>query len=178
MKKVAKKTIKDKRPSWDEYFIGVAEEVARRSKDPSTKTGCVIVDSKKRPVSFGYNGWISGCDETKMSYERPMKYHLVIHAEMNAILFAKKDLENCTLYSLYAPCENCLKFILQTGIKEIIYKNHVVESRARGIKQSMTNSATNEAVTRLLLSVPGVECRNINGKSYLKEVWGKKIPKF
>ena len=100
------------RPSWDEYFMGIAEQVARKSKDPSTQTGCVIVDNKKRPVSFGYNGFISGCDESKMTYERPVKYHLVLHDIMNAMLFAKRDLEGCTVYGLYAPCENCLKHVI------------------------------------------------------------------
>jgi dCMP deaminase len=180
MKKITKKEkiIKYKRPSWDEYFINIAEQVAKKSKDPSTKTGCVIVDKKNRPVSFGYNGFVGGCNETKMSQERPMKYLLVIHAEMNAILFSRRDLEDCVLYSLYAPCENCLKFIMQTGIKKIIYKNSVVESKANKIKQSMTNSVTNEAITRLLLSMPDVDCHNINGRSYLKEMWGNTIPKF
>lgn len=45
-------------PTWDEYFIEIAKVTARRSKDPSTKTGCVIVDPNNRPVSFGYNGFI------------------------------------------------------------------------------------------------------------------------
>ena len=178
MKKIEKKTTKYKRPSWDEYFIDIAEQVAKRSKDPSTRTGCVIVDSKKRPVSFGYNGFIGGCDESKMSQERPMKYLLVIHSEMNAILFSKRDLENCVLYNLYVPCEYCLKYIIQAGIKKIIYKNSVVESKANDNEKSMTNSLTNEAVTRILLSVPNVECRNLNGKSYLEEIWGDKVPKF
>ena len=179
MKKVIKKTeAKSKQASWDEYFINIAEQVAKKSKDPSTKTGCVIVDSKNRPISFGYNGFIGGCDEKKMTLERPMKYHLIIHGEMNAILFAKRDLENCTMYSLYAPCENCLKFIIQTGIKKIIYKNSVVESKTNNIKQSMTNPITNEAITRLLLSMPSVDCHNISGKSYLKEMWGNNILKF
>jgi dCMP deaminase len=187
MKKKIKKTTKEKkplvvlgqaRPSWNQYFINIATEVAKRSKDPSTQVGCVIVDKKMRPVSFGYNGWVGGCDETKMSYERPMKYYLVIHAEMNAILFAKRSLEDCVLYCLYAPCENCLKFIIQAGIKKIIYKNSALESKINNIKKSMTNSATEEAATRLLLSMPEVECRNVNGKSYLEEIWGKNIPKF
>jgi dCMP deaminase len=177
MKKNFKKT-KEQVPSWDEYFINIAEQVAKRSKDPSTKAGCVIVDSKNRPVSFGYNGFIGGCDERKMSQERPIKYHLVIHDAMNAILFAKRDLENCTLYDTYAPCENCLKHMIQAGIKKIIYKNPVVESKANNHEKSMTNSLTNEAITRILLSVPGIECRNLNGKSYLEEMWGKKVPKF
>jgi len=169
---------KDSNLSWDEYFINIADQVAKKSKDPSTKTGCVIVDAKNRPVSFGYNGFTSGCNEEKMSNERPIKYHLVIHAEMNAILFAKRDLENCVLYSLYAPCENCLKHIIQSGVRKIIYKNSVVESKANNNKKSMSNEITNEAITRLLLSKPEVDCYNISGKSYLEEMWGKEIPDF
>jgi dCMP deaminase len=42
----------------DEYFINIAEEVATRSKDPSTQVGAVIVDKNHRPVSFGYNGFL------------------------------------------------------------------------------------------------------------------------
>ena len=42
-------------PSWDEYFIEIAKVTAKRSKDPSTQTGCVIVDKNNRPISFGYN---------------------------------------------------------------------------------------------------------------------------
>lgn len=169
---------KDMRLSWDEYFINIAEQVAKKSKDPSTKTGCVIVDNKKRPVSFGYNGFIGGCDETIMTQERPLKYLLVIHAEMNAILFSRRDLENCTLYSLYAPCENCLKHIIQAGIKKIIYKNSVVESKMNNNSKSMTNSDTNEAITRILLASKGIDCQNINGRSYLEEMWGDNIPKY
>ncbi len=178
MKKETKKNIKEVRPSWDEYFINIAEKVSERSKDPSTKTGCVIVDEKNRPISLGYNGFIGGCDEKKMSQERPMKYYLVIHAEMNAILFAKRNLENCTVYSLYAPCENCLKHLIQAGVKKIVYKNSVVESKINNISKSMTNSETNEAITRMLLSSLWIDCHNISGKSYLKEMWGNKIPKF
>ena len=165
--------------NWDEYFISIAEQVAAKSKDPSTKTGCVIVDSKHRPVSFGYNGFIAGCDESKMTNERPMRYHLVIHAEMNAVMFAKRDLEGCILYTLYAPCENCLKYILQSGIRRIIYKKPFVESKLKQIKESMTTSETDLAITRLLQSLPDVECKNINGKNYLEEIWAdKQIPQF
>ena len=43
---------------WDNYFINIADEVATRSKDPSTQVGAVIVDQRHRPVSFGYNGFL------------------------------------------------------------------------------------------------------------------------
>ena len=42
----------------DNYFINISDEVATRSKDPSTQVGAVIVDQKHRPVSFGYNGFL------------------------------------------------------------------------------------------------------------------------
>ena len=178
MKKEDKKIKRYKASSWDEYFMNIAEQVAKKSKDPSTKAGCVIVDQKKRPISFGYNGFIGGCDESKMTQERPMKYHLVIHDAMNAIIFARRDLENCTLYDSYGPCENCLKHIIQAGIKKVIYKNSFVESKASNNEKSMTSSLTNKAITRLLLSVPDFECYNMNGKSYLEEIWGNNIPKY
>jgi dCMP deaminase len=44
--------------TWDEYFIKIAEVVAEKSKDPSSKMGCVIVDKNKRVVSLGYNGLV------------------------------------------------------------------------------------------------------------------------
>ena len=113
-----------------------------------------------------------------MSNERPIKYYLVIHAEMNSILFAKRNLENCSLYTLYAPCENCLKHAMQAGIKKIVYKNPVVKSKASNNKKSMSNDYTNEAITRLLLANPDIECRNISGKTYLEEMWGGEIPNF
>ncbi len=163
---------------WDEYFINIAEVVATKSKDVSTKTGTVIVDENHRPVSFGYNGFVSGVDEEKMSQERPMRYYVSIHAEMNAILFAKRDLTNCSLYSLYAPCENCLKHILQAGIKKIIYKKAFVESKLQGASKSMSTTDTDEAIFRMLSGMPDVECRNINGKTYLEEIFGDDLPKI
>jgi len=108
--------------NWNDYFMDMAEVVATKSKDPSTQVGCVIVDKKHRPVSNGYNGFVSGCDEKKMSQERPLKYHLVIHAEMNALIFSNKSLEGCIVYTTHYPCDNCLKHLLQAGVRQIYYK--------------------------------------------------------
>lgn len=157
--------------SWDEYFMGIAEEVAKKSKDPSTKVGCVIVDPRHRPVSFGYNGMIQGADESKMTLtERPMKYYFVVHAEMNALIFSGKDLERCTLYCPFATCENCLKYCLQAGIKKFVYKELRVHSHGKTSK-SMTNMETDEAIIRLLSACPDVETLNLsNGKSYIEDI--------
>lgn len=157
---------------WDEYFLKIAETVALKSKDPSSQMGCVIVDNHKRVVSVGYNGMIQGADESKMTLsERPMKYHFVIHSEMNALLYAHKDLTGCTLYNRVATCDNCLKHCLQAGIKRFVYKELRVKSFSTDPKRSMTNFETDEAIIRLLASMPEVETLNItNGKTYTEDI--------
>ena len=161
-----------KQSDWDNYFMKIAEAVAEKSKDPSSKMGCVIVDDGKRVVSTGYNGMIRGADESKMTLlERPMKYYFVIHSEMNAILFAHEDLRGCTVYNRVATCENCLKHCLQAGIKRFVYKELRVRSHSTDPKHSMTNIETDEAIVRLLASMPEVETLNIsNGKTYVEDI--------
>ena len=105
-----------KQREWDEYFMKIAETVATKSKDPSSKMGCVIVDEKKRVVSLGYNGMLQGADESKMTLsERPMKYYFAIHSEMNALIFARQDLTGCTVYNKVAPIAGSL----QTGDRRV-----------------------------------------------------------
>ena len=151
--------------------MGIAKEVAKKSKDPSTKVGCVIVDERHRPVSFGYNGMIQGADETKMTLtERPMKYYFVLHAEMNALIFAGRSVEGCSLYCPCATCENCLTYCLQAGIKRFVYEQLRVSSFGK-TKKSMTNLETDEAIIRLLSACPKVETLNLsNGKSYIEDI--------
>ena len=162
----------DKKLSWDEYFMGIAEAVALKSKDPSSKLGCVIVDQNKRVVALGSNGLIQGADESKLTLsERPMKYHFVIHSEMNALLYARRDLTGCTIYNQIATCDNCLKHCLQAGIKRFVYSELRVHSHSTDPKNSMTNIETDEAIIRLLASCPDVETLNItNGKTYTQDI--------
>lgn len=157
---------------WDKYFMKIAEAVALKSKDPSSKMGCVIVDEKKRVVSVGYNGMIQGADESKMTLtERPMKYYFAIHSEMNALIFAKRDLTGCTVYNKVATCENCLKYCLQAGIKRFVYEELRVHSHSTDPTHSMTNLETDEAIIRLLTSMPDVKTLNItNGKTYIEDI--------
>lgn len=172
-----------KQQEWDEYFMEIAETVAKKSKDPSSKNGCVIVDAKKRVVSLGYNGMIQGADESKMTLsERPMKYYFAIHSEMNAVLFAHQDLTGCTVYNRVATCENCLKHCLQAGIKRFVYKELRVHSHSADPKRSMTNVETDEAIIRLLSSMPNVATLNLtNGKTYVQDIldsYDKKSPEY
>ena len=152
--------------------MNIAEAVAEKSKDPSSKMGCVVVDKNKRVVSLGYNGMIQGSDESKMTLsERPMKYYFAIHSEMNAVLFAHQDLTGCTIYNRVATCENCLKYCLQAGIKRFVYKELRVKSYSTDPKKSMTNIETDEAIVRMLSAMPEVKTLNIsNGKTYIEDI--------
>ncbi|MHC4976991.1 MAG: deoxycytidylate deaminase [Planctomycetota bacterium] len=108
------------RPSWDEYFLALAEQVSRRSPDPSTKHGCVIVDAGKRVVSTGYNGPVSGLPHEMVELTRPEKYKWFIHAEDNAVAFARCDLRGTTAYVTGTPCAPCFRRLLQVGVKRIV----------------------------------------------------------
>ncbi len=162
----------DKQRAWDEYFMKIARTVAEKSKDPSSKNGCVIVDGKKRVVSLGYNGLIQSADESKMTLtERPMKYYFAIHSEMNALIFAHQNLAGCTLYNQMATCENCLKYCLQAGITRFVYNELRVHSHATAHAKSMNTIDTDEAVIRMLTAMPHVETLNLsNGKSYVEDI--------
>jgi dCMP deaminase len=106
---------------WDLRFLQMASLVGSWSKDPSTKVGAVIADSKNRIVSVGYNGLPRGVeDKEEFLQDRAHKYPRVIHAEINAIVFAKRELDGCTLYATAPPCSPCASKIVQTGIRRIV----------------------------------------------------------
>ena len=63
----------DDRPSWDAYFLSLAEQVSTRSPDPHTRHGCVIVSDDRRVISTGYNGPVSGLPHDLVPLERPDK---------------------------------------------------------------------------------------------------------
>lgn len=109
-------------PRLQEWAIGMAEHVAKLSKDPSTKVGAVIFDPKRRIVSAGYNGFARGVEDTAERLEnRDVKYRLVLHAEKNAILFATAPLEGCTIVVTHPCCAQCAAQVIQAGIKTVVW---------------------------------------------------------
>lgn len=109
-------------PRLQEWAIGMAEHVAKLSKDPSTKVGAVIFDPKRRIVSAGYNGFARGVEDTAERLEnRDVKYRLVLHAEKNAILFATAPLDGCTIVVTHPCCAQCAAQVIQAGIKTVVW---------------------------------------------------------
>jgi len=115
------------RLNWDDYFIEIAEIVAKRATCPRANVGAVIV-ANNRILTTGYNGSLPGMEHCLdvgclMVNNRCIK---TVHAETNAILQGAKfgiSLLNSTLYCTHYPCENCAKLIISAGIEKVFYKN-------------------------------------------------------
>ena len=118
-----------------EYFLKLCINHARKSNDPSTRVGALIVSPRNGIISYGFNCFPIGIAETdERLNDREVKLSLTVHAEMNAILFAAKkgiSTKNCTLYLIAKdargpniwggpPCFRCVTEIIQTGITEIV----------------------------------------------------------
>ena len=111
---------------WDLRFLELAAHVGGWSKDPSTKVGAVVVQDKD-VVGLGYNGFAKGVDDSEERYnDRELKYKMVVHAEVNALIMAGRDrCKGATLYvypsfSIPPICSDCCKTAIQYGIKEIV----------------------------------------------------------
>jgi dCMP deaminase len=106
---------------WDLYFLERARFVARESKDPSTKTGAVIV-GPDGIIAEGFNAFPRGMeDRPEWWNNRDEKYSRVIHCEMNAAMSARQSLEGCTLYTVpFISCDRCFVHMLQLGITRFV----------------------------------------------------------
>ena len=135
------------RPSWDNYFLNIAEQVSLRSPDPSTKHGCVLVDQGNRVVSTGYNGPVAGLPNEMVPLTRPEKYDWFVHAEDNAVAFARCDLREATAYVTGPPCAPCFRRLLQVGVKRIVY----------GDRQSACISTDEKGACDLMAKALGIE---------------------
>ena len=107
---------------WDVRFLCLAKEVATWSKDPGSKVGSVIADSKHRVVGLGFNGFPPGIKDDERLQDRPTKLKFVLHAEDNAIAFASRtDLAGCTIYVWdIPPCTACASKIIRSGIARVV----------------------------------------------------------
>jgi len=124
---------KDDRPSWDEYFMGIAKEVATRGNCMKRKVAAIIVKDK-RIISTGYNGTPRGtrncneggcprCNSFAKSGSRLDECYCA-HGEENAIVQAAYhgiSVKDGTMYCTFVPCLYCTRMIINAGIKEVVY---------------------------------------------------------
>jgi dCMP deaminase len=119
-------------PRLKHWALDMARHVAKLSKDPSSKVGAIIFDSKRRLVSAGYNGFARGVHDTKERLDdRETKYKLILHAEKNAIMFATAPLDGCTLVVTHPCCAQCAALVIQAGIAHVMWPRPDTEFKAR-----------------------------------------------
>lgn len=117
------------RPTWDEYFMSIVKEAAKRSTCDRKNVGAVIVKDN-RIIATGYNGSPRGaphCDEAGhllKSIDGRDSCVRTIHAEVNAITHAREDLNGATLFVTAFPCFECSKLIINAGIVKIYYDEY------------------------------------------------------
>ena len=120
------------RPTWDQYFMSIAELTAKRSTCLRRNVGAVIVHSK-HIIATGYNGAPrgiahcaerGGCLRQELGIPSGERHELcrALHAEQNAIIQAAvfgHSIEGATIYITHAPCVICSKMIINAGIQKI-----------------------------------------------------------
>lgn len=122
------------RPNWDEYFLGMCFEVAKRSNDKFLKLGAIIT-TNNHIIGTGYNDVPKGINEQHLDlFNRDKRREHTIHAEINAILNCSRLECKKTVYVNGIPCVPCMDHMVNFGVSRIVYldklvsKNYVLTS--------------------------------------------------
>ena len=116
------------RPTWDEYFIGLAFMISQRSLDTQTKHGAVIVDSQNHIVGTGYNSFPPGLPDETLPNTRPLKYPWMRHAEDNALInlmVVSHHIDGLRCYVTGKPCFDCIQRLGSSNIKDVYFPDAV-----------------------------------------------------
>lgn len=129
----------DIRPGWDTYFLMLAHAVGARADCTRRQVGCVLVDQERRIIATGYNGAPAGdpgcltdaaCPRGQLSYDdipADSDYDsgpgrcIAVHAEANALLYARSSCRGATAYVSAKPCPSCDKLLRGAGIERIVH---------------------------------------------------------
>ena len=138
-----KRRSNDPRPTWDEYFMAIANVVAKRSNCSRRHVGAVFVKDN-HILSTGYNGtprkvkncFEGGCPRCSGKAESGshLEECLCVHAEQNAIIQAAYfgvSVKDSTIYTTTYPCSMCAKILINAGIKEVVYHEGYVDDLSK-----------------------------------------------
>lgn len=123
------------RPSWDEYFLSIAQAAATRATCDRKHVGAVLVRDRQI-LATGYNGSVRGAPHCDDAGHDMQDGHCVrtVHAEANAIAQAARAgtrVDGATLYVTAFPCWPCMKLVINAGVVRVVYKDaYRVDQRA------------------------------------------------
>lgn len=152
----------------DNVYLQVAHDISKLSKDENTQIGAVIVTSEGAPVSWGYNGTVSGFRDDVIPHSRQIKqlsyiedckhtelhenkYHFICHAEENALDFADNNkLKGATIYVTGMPCKTCARQIAKKKLARV-----VVSPVSENIAENST-VGQDDTITKFIFAEAGI----------------------
>jgi len=154
-----------KRPTWDEYFLSIAQVVRSRSNCLRMDVGAILVRDR-RIIATGYNGTPSGttnCNEggcerclhrsqKKLEQSQQKELCVCVHAEQNALLqsaYHGVSTKDSVLYATVEPCLQCAKALINAGVKSILYD------------EDHYDAAHHDSLGRVLLKGAGVSIKKL-----------------
>jgi dCMP deaminase len=114
------------RVPWDIYFLNLAQAVSTRATCNRLQVGCVLVRNNDT-IATGYNGSVKGephCTDVGCLLNSQKACIRTIHSESNAIIRAARygvSTEGAIAYITHSPCAECLKLLINAGVKRIVY---------------------------------------------------------
>ena len=126
------------RPPTDFYFLRMALLVSERGTCVRRKVGCILVNKKNHVLATGYNGNPSGfshcldnpCKGANSKSWKDLDKCEAIHAEQNALLQCKDVYDIHTVYCTVSPCIHCVKLLLNTSAKNIVFGEKYIQKDA------------------------------------------------
>jgi dCMP deaminase len=126
------------RMNWDEYYMNLAFDAAKKSKCVRAKYGSVLVSAQNRVLSIGFNGKPAGSRNDHICYREGMpdnaaKPNCCLHSEVNCLLYSDPiDRFGGSLYVSGIPCTDCLLVIFQSGVSKLVFYDGPSESGHKG----------------------------------------------
>ena len=142
---------------WDRRFLQLADQIATWSKDPSRGVGAVVVTPSRQIVATGFNGLPRGFADLPERLQRPVKYDLIVHAELNAIIQCGRNGTSaigCTVYTSFAPCVQCSLAMVQAGVARVVTWQPDIDGADAHWRESLEKS-------RLVLGEVGIPLEHL-----------------
>lgn len=126
------------RPSWDEWGLALAHTVGTRADCTRRQVGCALLDADRRVIATGYNGAPAGapgclsgaCPRGQLTYDQVREHAdydtgpgrcVAVHAEMNALLWARQSVAGATVYITHPPCPGCSKHLAAARVARVVW---------------------------------------------------------
>lgn len=129
------------RPTWDEYWSKIAAIVAERGTCPRRTVGAVLVTADNRVLSTGYNGKAAGlpncvdhnCAGASYPSGQGLDQCEALHAEQNALMYCSDVRLIHTCYTTASPCISCVKMLMGTGCRRIVFTQEYPHSSSKDL---------------------------------------------